>query len=71
MYLRYRLLIWVYLIWITAVILHICAQVGLLPLYDVVKQTVLVGAMIGVNVGTIRILIRGATHLRTLVDNHQ
>ena len=70
MYFRYRLLIGAYVIWITAVILFVCAQIGLLPLYGIVEQIVFVGTMIGVVIGAIRIPIRGATYLRTLVDNH-
>ncbi len=71
MYFRYRLLIGAYFFWITAVILLICAQVGLLPLYGIVEQTVFVGAMIGVVIGAVRILIRGATRLRTLVNDYK
>ncbi len=71
MYLRYRFLVGIYLIWIIAGILLICAKIGLIPLYEIVEQTVIVGAIILMAIGTIQILVRGVTRLRTLIENHQ
>lgn len=71
MYSRYRFLAGIYLIWIIAGILLICAKIGLIPLYEIVEQTVIVGAIILMAIGTIQILVRGVARLQTLIENHQ
>lgn len=70
MYPHYGLLIGAYLIWITAIILLICSQSGLLPLFGIVNQVVIASALIGMVVGLLPVLARGVAKLLTFIDRY-
>ncbi|SEO24922.1 hypothetical protein SAMN04487948_101331 [Halogranum amylolyticum] len=57
-----------YLVWIGATVLLVGAQLGVLPRFDVVHQTVVAGAFVLTALGTLQLAKKGVEKTRTYVE---